>query len=155
MLVGRDGRERVEIQSAAAIFEVEAVHFLDEFHLGVQEAAVGREGGAADGAACAELEAADEFLLHKGVGRTAFAVAREVEELAVAALREVDVEDAFNAKNIIVLGGRRRSVGACWSRRWGVFHSSGQMTRGLDARNSVGDKWHTFTASTPKTSHST
>ena len=56
------------------------------------------------------MKPADQFARYEGIGRPAFAVAREIEQLAIAAA--VDVEDAFDANGVL-----RRSRRRCGSLR--------------------------------------
>jgi hypothetical protein len=97
MLVGRHGGEGGEVELGAALLDIEAVDLLDELHLRIGKLALGGIGGAGDQAALAELEAAYQLLGHKDVGGAALAEFGAVEELAVAALREIDVEAAVTA----------------------------------------------------------
>jgi hypothetical protein len=103
LLLGCDGREVGEFGALAACINLEAVDLLDEADLRVGKALVGR-GHGRDHAALVEVKAADELARHERVGRPAFAVLREIEQRAVAAV--VDVEDAFDADAVVRLDRR-------------------------------------------------
>ena len=122
LLVGRDGGQLGEIGQVAARIDVEAVDLLDEAHLRVGKAAVGR-GRGGDHAALFQLEPADQFPGHEGIGGTVLAVAREVQQRA--GLVVVEVEDALDAHH--VLGWCARADGCRRGSRGGrhriVFHN--------------------------------
>jgi hypothetical protein len=104
---------RPRSRAGAALLERHPVHRLDEPHLRVREAALRGEGGAADHQPGLQLEAADELLRDEGVGGPALAVLRQVEQLAVAALGHVDVEDALDVDRVVggAGGGLRAAAG--------------------------------------------
>ncbi len=126
VLVRGDGGERGEVELGAALLEREAVDRLDELHLRVGKAALGREGGAADQHARLQLEAPDQLLRHERVGGPALAVLGEVEQLAVAALGEVDVEDALDTDDVFDGRAARGRRGRRGRRGGGPLGGSGR-----------------------------
>ena len=131
--------ERGEVEPAAPLLERHPVDGLDVAHLGIREPALGRERGPADEGSGLELEAPDQLLRDKRVRRAPLAVLHHVEELAVAPLGHVDVEDPLDMDRVVKgRGGSRRggrsSGGGC-----GVLLGRG----GLFRRGGKGFLFHT------------